>query len=246
MKTSMTQSKILVTGGALRIGKGIVEAFANAGAEVRIHCHKSLSQAEELRSSLLVKGDVVQADLLQADDRLLRKMLEGVGVLVNNASVFCPAGTFEQGQEEEIEKKHLKINYEIPLLLMELFAEKNPKGCIINLLDAAVLKPDSVSDSYSQSKFLLYLATRIKALEFAPDIRVNGVAPGSILPPSWLPDSLMEKSISEMPLQKAPTVEDVANACVFLAATEGITGEVIRVDGGTHLACCRTLRPPAC
>lgn len=235
MKTKLSQAKVLVTGGAVRIGRAIVEAFAECGAGIRIHCHKSLKEAEDLLMQLPAGSDVFQADLCRADDRIMREMLEGVDILINNASVYFPEGSFDDSERDEIEEKHFRVNYEAPLRLMEMLAEKNIRGSVINLLDAAILKPVSIKDSYSHSKFLLYLATRVKAVELAPEIRVNGVAPGCVMPPSWLPGSLMEKSISEMPLQKAPTIEDVADACVFLAVNSGITGEIIRVDSGRHL-----------
>lgn len=235
MNDSLAQFKVLVTGGAVRIGRAITEVFAHAGASVRIHCNKSLTEAEALCSALPTAGEVVCLDLAKANDDDLQSLVMGIDVLINNASVFFPEGTFEELRKGEVEEQLRLINYEVPLRLMELFAESNSSGEIINMLDAAVMKPDAVFDAYSQSKFLLYLATRIKALEYAPEIRVNGVAPGAVLPPAWLPDSLMEKSIAEMPLQKAPKPEDVAKTCLFLASTGGITGEIIKLDGGRHL-----------
>lgn len=234
MNLPLANTQVLVTGGAVRIGKAISLAFAAAGASVRVHYNRSQTEAEALCKELPA-SDAVQLDLTQAADESLLGMLQDIDILVNNASVYFTAGTFKETEQKSIDTNHLAVNYEVPVRLMELFAAAERPGCIINLLDAAVLKPDVVHDSYSQSKFLLFLATRVKAIELAPEVRVNGVAPGSILPPFWLPDSLMEKSIAEMPLQKAPAVEDVAIACVFLASNHGITGEVIRVDGGRHL-----------
>lgn len=232
---ALSDSKVLVTGGAKRIGKAIVEAFADAGAEIRIHCNNSKKEAESLLTEIPTKGDVFQADLSDIDKNTIKRMLEGVDILVNNASVYFSEENVQVQNRDNIDQKNFQINYEAPAELMDFMAAKNRKGCIINLLDAEALKASNASDSYKQSKFLLYIATRAKAISFAPLIRVNGVAPGAVFPPDWLSGSLMEKSISEMPLKRAPSVQDVASACVFLASNNGITGEVIRIDSGRHL-----------
>ena len=229
----LSRKKVLVTGGAVRIGKSIAKAFAASGASVRIHCYKSKNEAEKLCASLGVPGEVFPLDFFNIDDRKLKALVSGIDILVNNAAVFpSPDG----GGNEINDEKLMQINYDVPNKLMAYFVEANINGCcIVNMLDAAVLKEKASAGVYYKSKYLLYMATLSKAIEFAPGVRVNGVAPGSIIPPSWLPDSLMEKSIADMPLQKAPSVEDVAKTCIFLAENEGVTGEVIKVDGGKHL-----------
>lgn len=234
----LAQSKVLVTGGAVRIGKAISEAFASAGAVVRIHCNKSLTEAADLCQKLTGAPEcsvheTYQCDFLQAGRQTLSTMLEGCNILVNNASVYYPVNS---GISKDKLKEQIQVNFEIPLTLMELFASQNHSGCIINILDAiAVDQQSQENDFYLRSKSALKKATLEKALAFAPGIRVNGVAPGAILPPLWLPDSSMEKSIALMPLKIAPTVQNIADACVFLAKNDGITGDIIFVDGGTHL-----------
>jgi pteridine reductase len=234
----LSKTKVLVTGGALRIGKAITEAFADAGATVRIHCNNSTIEAANLCESLSFSGlcnhEFLQCDFRIADRELLRSIINGCDILVNNASIYYPADSSCAGADSHMQ---YKINFEIPAILMKLFAEENKKGCIINILDAAVLVKDTGEENdYSRSKYDLKKATLENALVFAPEIRVNGVAPGAILPPDWLPESEMKKSITAMPLKKAPTVQNVADACVFLASNDGITGEIIKVDGGACIA----------
>lgn len=229
--------KVLVTGGAVRIGKVISEAFASTGAAVRIHCNTSVSEAEELRDSLpeplQSKHEFVQCNFTFADLEDLRAIIKDCNVLVNNASIYLPA---DKTLKADVKQNQYKVNYEIPVMLMDLFATENKFGCVINLLDASVMDANyQDSDSYSRSKYDLKLMTIKKAISLAPDIRVNGVAPGAIIPPEWLAESEMEKSISAMLLKKAPTMKNIADACVFLAANDGITGEIIHVDGGSHL-----------
>ena len=234
----LSQSKVLVTGGALRIGKAICEAFASAGAAVRIHYNNSAGAAEELGLMLPsppsgMVHEAFQCDFLKAGTATLSTMLEGCDILVNNASIYhSPSQVIPEDRLQD----QRKVNYEIPLQLMELFASMHQRGCIINLLDAVAIDQEiPESDLYRRSKSELKKATLEKAVTFAPGIRVNGVAPGAIIPPSWLAGSQMKKSVAMMPLKKAPTVQDVADACVFLAKNDGITGDIIFVDGGRHL-----------
>lgn len=234
-----SDSKVVVTGGAIRIGKAITEAFAAVGSTVRIHFNSSLTEAFALCQSLSehvnIKHELIQCDFSIAEIKSLRAVVKDCDILVNNASIYYLPDSIDLSERRKISKLQLKINYEIPILLMELFAEENKRGCIINILDATTLQPDDSAGSYFQSKYLLKEATIKQAIALAPSIRVNAVAPGAILPPSHFYGSEMKKSIALMPLRKAPSVRNVADTCLFLAQNEGITGEIIKVDSGRHL-----------
>ncbi len=216
--------KILVTGGALRIGRAVCIAFAEAGAQVVIHCNKSLEQAEELLNTLPGSGhQVVQCDLNLPDE-----LLKGCGqidILINNASAY----RLPEGSEEQ----YMKINYLAPMSLMKQFAKQNlDKGCIINFLDA---KENFSSDPYYISKQALRDATLEAALKFVPKIRVNAIAPGPVLPPVDLNGPGMQKIIKDLPLERQVSLKDISDACLFLVKNESLTGQIIYVDSGQHL-----------
>jgi NAD(P)-dependent dehydrogenase (short-subunit alcohol dehydrogenase family) len=119
---------------------------------------------------------------------------------------------------------------------MRKFQEQKIKeGCIINLLDRKISRSFPDDGSYALSKKALAETTLSAALQWAPRIRVNGVAPGAVLPPRGMEKSEMKIQISMTPMKMAPTPEDVARACIFLAENNSITGQIIYVDGGQHL-----------
>jgi pteridine reductase len=229
---------VLVTGGAVRIGRAICTAFAHAGAKVIIHYNKSGKEAAELLRILggekaghrLVKCEL---SALSSAEKLIPS-LGRIDILVNNASVYfpCPLGK----ENIAIAEKQFAINLQTPLLLMRKFQEQKIKsGCIINLLDQRIAKTSPNDGSYTLSKKALAEATSTAALQWAPRIRVNGVAPGAILPPRGMEKSKMKIQISMTPMKKAPTPAEVAKACIFLAESDSITGQIIYVDGGQHL-----------
>ncbi|MFA6715722.1 MAG: SDR family oxidoreductase [Victivallales bacterium] len=216
--------RVLVTGGAVRIGRAVCLAFAEAGAEVVIHCNKSLEQAQELLSALPGSGHrVIQCDL-NFPEGLLERCGE-ISILINNASVY----RLPKDSEEE----YMKINYSAPMSLMKQFFRKNPtEGSIINFLDAG---EDYSSDPYAVSKQALHDATLEAALKFAPGVRVNAIAPGPVLPPVGLKGPGMRKILEQVPMGRQIPLKDVTDACLFLARNESLTGQVIYVDGGRHL-----------
>jgi hypothetical protein len=229
---------VLVTGGAVRIGKAICTALAGAGAKVVIHYNKSGKEAAELLEILGGKKAghrIVKCEL--SNLTAVKKLIPSLGkidILVNNASIYFPC---RDGKENiSLAKKQFKINFHAPLLLMRKFQEQEIKeGCIINLLDQRIAKKTPDDDSYTLSKKALAKATFVTALSWAPQIRVNGIAPGAILPPRGMENSKMKIQISMTPMKKAPTPEQVAQTCLFLIGNDSLTGQVIYVDGGQHL-----------
>lgn len=230
--------KVLVTGGAVRVGEAICRAFAQAGAHVIIHCNHSQHQAlvllEELGGTSSVHS-VYQCDL--SDFEALGCMFEDLGqvdILINNASTFFMGSL----ADEDLYGAQLQfdVNYWAPMELMRAFHAQNlPEGNIINILDQRIDKVDSIGGSYPISKKALHDATLQAALQWAPNIRVNGVAPGPVLPPVGMEDSKMEKTLKEVPLKRKVELDDLTDACLFLVKNESITGNVVYVDCGHHL-----------
>ena len=114
-------------------------------------------------------------------------------------------------------------------------AQKIKEGCIINLLDQRIAKNSIDDGSYTLSKKALAEATCTSALQWAPRIRVNGIAPGAVLPPIGMENSKMKIQISMTPMKTAPTPEEISKTCIFLAESDSVTGQIIYVDGGQHL-----------
>jgi len=241
-----TSKAALVTGGAKRIGRAIVEALAQAGFDVAIHCHTSRHEADELATSLIAKGRravVVCADLADvgATRDLIGQAQAALGplsLLVNSASLFEP------DQAEQIDQalwdRQFAVNLRAPCVLAEAFvAGLDPHGTddasIINLLDQRVLRPNPQFFSYTLTKSSLWTATRTMAQSFAPRVRVNGVGPGPTLANQHDGEAGLQQERSALLLSHGPNPADIAEAVVYLAHARQVTGQMIAVDGGQHL-----------
>ena len=220
--------RILVTGGAVRIGRGFVEALQQRGAEVVVHYNQSKEAAEALSAF------TVQADLSDpASYAHLLKEAGSIDVLINNASAFTK-DRLSQSTPERVEKE-FRINVMAPLELMRQFAQQTEEGAVLNLLDRRIRAHDPSCVAYGISKKALFELTKISALELAPHIRVNGVAPGPILPPPGCTRDSLKERAGLIPLDRIPAVEEVVAAGCYLLESPSITGQVIFVDGGQHL-----------
>jgi len=214
--------RVLVTGGAVRIGRAVCIAFAEAGAQVVIHCNNSLAKAQELLTALPGSGHQIQQCDLNSPDELLSHCGQ-IDILINNASVYR--------LPEKSEEQYMQVNFHAPVSLMKQFAAQNlENGCIINFLDAK-----ETENLYSKSKQALRDATLTAALEYAPKIRVNAIAPGPVLPPIGLKGLGMQEILKEVPSGCQVPLKDVTDACLFLVQNESLTGQIIYVDGGQHL-----------
>lgn len=233
----------LVTGGSRRIGRAVVLTLARAGWDVAVH-HRD-SQADAARTAdearaLGVRAAVVRADL--ADEAQVRGLVgqaaEALGplsVLVNNASVFEDDRV--GGLDRAVWDRHIETNLRAPLVLAETFAAQAPDGsAIVNLLDQRVLKPDPRFISYALSRNGLWWATRTLAQALAPRIRVNGVGPGPTLPSIHQTEADFAAEIAGTLLQKPGDPDAVADAVLWLIDADRVTGQMIAVDGGQHLA----------
>lgn len=233
----------LVTGGARRIGRAVVLALAARGHDVAIHHRESAEDAHALAEEVRALGRraaVLSADLTdEAEVRALipaaAKALGPLSVLINNASVFEDDRV--GGLSREIWDLHLETNLRAPVVLAEAFAAQAPDGSsIVNLLDQRVLKPDPRFFSYALSRNGLWWATRTLAQALAPRIRVNGVGPGPTLASIHQSEAEFAAEQAAMPLGHGPSPEDIAQAVVYLVDARSVTGQMIAVDGGQHLA----------
>lgn len=233
--------RALVTGGAVRIGRGIVQALAGEGVETVIHCCRSVSEAEALREEIVAgggKAHVVCGDL--DSERVCRQVVSeaqeaagGLDLLVNNASTFAL-----HPLRDVTEARLLNAfwsNLFAPVLLTRFFAELATSGAVVNLLDRRITSDDPACVPYLLAKKALADFTRVAAIDLAPDIRVNGVAPGAVLPPPGEDEAYLADRAGAAPLRRRCTVEDVASAVLHLLKNEAMTGQVLYIDGGQHL-----------
>jgi NAD(P)-dependent dehydrogenase (short-subunit alcohol dehydrogenase family) len=234
----------LVTGAAKRIGRVIAGRLAREGYAVAIHCHCSSEAAEAVAASIRSAGGratVVQADLAEAGAAQIvgaaRAALGPLTLLVNNASEFEP-DSIESLSLDRWER-HFAVNLRAPAFLARDFAAQLPAdrhGCIVNVVDQRVLKPNPQFFSYTLTKAALFTATRTLAQALAPRIRVNAVGPGPTLASARQDADAFARQSAALPLGRGPTPEEIADAVLFLARARSVTGQMIAVDGGQHLA----------
>jgi NAD(P)-dependent dehydrogenase (short-subunit alcohol dehydrogenase family) len=238
---SLAGTTALVTGAARRLGRATARALAAQGANVVVHYGRSEAEAEALAAEL--RGGGREAWTLRADfdapgeiESLIPRALEqagGLQVLVNNASIF-PPGSLAEANLESL-TRNIQVNAWAPFELSRSFAEHAKRGAIVNFLDTRVAGYDWKHVEYILSKKMLAALTEMTAVQFAPEITVNAVAPGLILPPPGKDESYLEALADTVPLKRHGEAEDIAEAVLFLVRSDYVTGQVIYVDGGRHL-----------
>lgn len=241
MKVDLAGRVALVTGGAVRIGAAIVRALADCGAGVIVHYRRSRTEAEKLVSELQRRGAKAWAvrgslDSEQGCRRVFDTAWRQAGrvdILVNNAAIF-EKNSLTKSDSARI-RRLLDTNLFAALWLTREFAARCESGCVVNLLDRRVMGWDTSCGPYVLSKKALAEVTMLLALELAPRIRVNAVAPGPVLPPPGRSARYMRDHAGPVPLKVKITAEDVAKAVTYLIAAEKVTGQILFVDGGQHL-----------
>lgn len=232
--------KALVTGGAKRIGKEIALLLAAEGADIALHYSHSEKEAREAGAEIEARGSkcwLVRADFESSEyDGLIEKaasIANGLDILVNNASIF-PTSTLESATFDGLEK-NIRVNAWAPFVLARDFAGLMKRGKVVNLIDSRTAGFDWNHVEYILSKHLLAELTKMMAVQYAPDVVVNGVNPGLILPPPGKEMAYIEKMKKTVPQKKHGGPRDIAEAVIYLLKSDFLTGEVINVDGGRHL-----------
>jgi len=234
----------LVTGGAHRIGRALVDDLAAQGFAVAIHYNRSAEAAEAAAAEIRAQGGravALRADLaVEADVAALTPAAEAalgpIGLLVNNASAF------EHDDAETATRAswdaHIEPNLRAPFLLSQDFAKRLPedaRGLIVNLLDQRVWRLTPHFMSYTVSKMGLWTLTRTMALGLAPRIRVNAIGPGPTLANARQSDDAFAQQVAATPLAVQPPLEDFAAALRFFLSVRSATGQMIALDSGQHL-----------
>ena len=239
----MEARKIIITGGATRIGAAIAKTLSGPNKEIVIHFNKSRSKAEKLKKELsengtkiyLIKGDLNKENDINKIMKFSKLKLKYFDCLINNASLF------ENDKLENFTSKswdkHININLRSPALLSKSFA-KNAKGLnnnIINIIDQRVFKLTPYFFSYTISKTGLYTLTKTSAMSLAPKIRVNGIAPGPTIKNQRQSEKHFKKQYLATPLRRQVDVKQICNAVDFFIKNISITGQVLAVDSGQSL-----------
>ena len=239
----MEARKIIITGGATRIGAAIAKKLSGKNIEILIHYNRSKSKAESLKNELkkdgtkvyLVKGDLSKENDVNKIVKFAKSKLKFFDCLINNASLF---------ENDKIENfttdswgKHLRTNLRTPALLSKAFARniKGKNNNIINIIDQRVFKLTPYFFSYTISKTGLYTLTKTTAMSLAPKIRVNGIAPGPTLKNKRQSEKHFKKQYMATPLKRQTNVQDICNAVDFFIKNRSITGQVLAIDSGQNL-----------
>jgi len=239
----MEANKIIITGGSTRIGAAIAKKLSGPNVEIVIQYNNSKLSAEKLKKKLsknntkiyLVKGDLSKEKDVNKIIKFAKSKLKYFDCLVNNASIF------ENDKLENFTTKswglHLRTNLRAPALLSKEFS-KNVRGKnnnIINIIDQRVFKLTPYFFSYTISKTGLYTLTKTSAMSLAPNIRVNGIAPGPTLKNKRQSEKHFKKQYLATPLKRQVDVEQICNTVDFFIKNKSITGQVISVDSGQSL-----------
>ena len=239
----MEAQKIIITGGATRIGAAIAESLSGVNKEIVIQFNKSKISAEKLKKKLTLNGTkvyLIKADLSKDKDvqkivKFAKTKLKYFDCLINNASLF-ENDKLENFTPDSWEN-HISTNLKAPATLSKGFS-KNVRGKnnnIINIIDQRVFKLTPFFFSYTLSKTGLYTLTKTSAMSLAPNIRVNGIAPGPTLKNKRQSEKHFKKQYLATPLRRQVEVEQVCNAVDFFIKNKSITGQVIALDSGQSL-----------
>lgn len=235
----------LVTGGTKRLGAAIARGLAVDGYDLALHTRSTEPPEADLLRALAEAGStwrILRADLGEEVDcaGLVDQVAQAFGrapdLLVNNASMLNEGGW--RTVSRETLAHHFEVNCIAPIMLVQALAAALPadgRGAVINILDQRIVNPPTDQAAYTASKLALGAMTRVLARAFAPQLRVNAVAPGLTLPGHDYSSSQVARLAGEMPLEILPTPAAIADAVLCLARAEAITGQVLCVDAGASL-----------
>lgn len=249
VKNIENKGAALITGGAKRIGHEIVLNLAKQGYDIAISYHKSeklaKDLAEEIRENFSVRCEIFSSDLsnIEASQKLASEVISKFSnwnILINNASIFDKS-KFLEAEESQL-SDNLNIHFTSPLILSKEFAKnvlnkEIQDAQIINMIDKNIARFDTSYFYYLLSKKNLAELTKMLAVELAPQIRVNGIAPGFILNSVHEedPSDETQKLINKIPLKSKGDVENITQGIDYLLNNNFVTGQILFIDGGASL-----------
>lgn len=240
----MTET-ILITGAGTRIGRHLALGLGRDGHRIAAHFRTSGEGADGVVKAIRDSdgtATAVQADLTDetAVESLIDRAAETLGpvtTVINNASVFEHDEALTATKESW--DRHMAVNLRAPFVLSQSLARQLPDsldGQIINMIDHRVLKLNPLFTSYTLSKSSLWTLTRTLAQALAPHIRVNAIGPGPVLPSIHQSRETFDQQAAAVPLGHGPELDEILRAVVFLLESPSVTGQMIALDGGQHLA----------
>jgi len=239
----MINKTALITGAAKRIGKFISKHMAKNGYDLAIHYNSSKNDAICLQAELRKnypdqKFKIFKCDLYCAEDveSLIDKVLlhfEKIDVLVNNASVFDRGVICETSVK--LFQEQMNVNFLAPFILVRDYALNSINGTVVNLLDTRIANNSNSHAAYSLSKVGLAHLTKMAALEFAPRIRVNGIAPGATLPPENHGKEYLLRIAKKTPMKIPGGIEPLLQSLDYILENQNLTGQILFCDGGEQL-----------
>ncbi|MCU4157803.1 SDR family oxidoreductase [Carboxylicivirga sp. A043] len=235
--------KVLITGAAKRIGNHLVRHFAEIGYDVFIHVNKSIGEGEKLLSELKLSYSKQSFQLIQCNladyenvEEQFYHAFETYGVpdvIIHNASYYLNKNMDETSVSDITQM--MGIHLFSPMLINKAYKERGGKGNIISILDTAIQTNQSTHGMYLLSKKSLADYTKMIAQEWAPFIRVNGIAPGPVLPPEGKDNSYFNKVVDNTPLQRQVDLSSISDTVDFILKNKNMTGQIIYCDSGQHL-----------
>jgi NAD(P)-dependent dehydrogenase (short-subunit alcohol dehydrogenase family) len=235
----------LVTGGAKRVGAAIVSDLARHGFAVAIHCNSSRREAEALAAAIqgaggrasVVQGDLAERGSLESLIPQAAAALGPVRLLINSASVFDDdsADSFHWDEWD----RHFDVHLKAPVALTRSLADGLPQGddaLVVNIIDQRVWRLTPRFFSYTLSKSALWTATRTMAQAYGPRIRVNAIGPGPTLKNERQDTEDFRKQVEALILERGPELDEFGATIRYLWSARSVTGQMIALDGGQHLA----------
>jgi len=240
----METKKIIITGSATRIGAAIAKSLAGHDTQLTLHYNKSSKEVKKLKIELenlgskifLVKADLTKIAQTKKIIPQSYKMMQGIDCLINNASIF--ENDDLSNFNEKSFNKHVLVNLYAPAILTQDLKRylKSQKGNIINIIDQRIFKLTPFFFSYTLSKTGLQTLTKTSAMKLAPNIRVNGVAPGPTIKNKRQSDKHFRKQWKSLILKKKVNPKNICKTVKYLIDNDNITGQIISVDSGQSLA----------
>jgi pteridine reductase len=242
----MNNKVVFITGSAKRLGAYTARRLHSRGFNVVLHYNHSQKEAQELlgelnnkraNSAKLIQGDLSELDNLQSIATAALSAFNRLDVLINNASAFYPTpiGSITASDWQKL----VGSNMQAPLFLSQYCCKalREQNGVIINMVDIHAQHPLKHHTVYCMAKSALVTMTKSLALELAPQVRANGVAPGAILwPESEISELDKQEILKQIPAQRLGALNDIAQAIEYLMEASYVTGQIIAVDGGRSIS----------